>query len=66
MRRLVTAEKNVYTKTFADGRAASTRRYAVFIAHLRAGHIPLLKAYVNHLEATVDPKVLVVERCCTP
>ncbi len=49
----------VFIKTFswpADCRAASTRRNAVLLACLRAGHIPLLKAYANQLDTAVDPK----------
>ncbi len=44
--------KEVYTFTFSwpvDCRAASTRRDAVLLARLRAGHTPLLKAYANQL-----------------
>ncbi len=51
--------KKVYTKTFSwpvDCRAVSTRRDAVLLVHLRAGHTPLLKAYANQLDTTVDPK----------
>ncbi len=51
--------KEVYIKTFSwpvDCRAASTRRDAVLLARLRAGHTPLLKAYANQLDTTVDPK----------
>ncbi len=51
--------KEVYTKVFswpADCRAVSTRRDAVLLARLRAGHTPLLKAYTNQLDTTVDPK----------
>ncbi len=49
----------VHTKTFswpADCRAVSTRRDAVLLPRLRAGHTPLLKAYANQLDTTVDPK----------
>ncbi len=31
-------------------------RDAVLLARQRAGHTPLLKAYANQLDATVDPK----------
>ncbi len=51
--------KAVHTKTFswpADCRAVSTRRDAVLLARLRAGHTPLPKAYANQLDTTVDPK----------
>ncbi len=51
--------KEVYTKTFswpADCRAVSTRRDAVLLARLRAGHTPFLKAYANQLDTIVDPK----------
>ncbi len=50
--------KDVYTKTFswpADCRAVSTRRDGL-LTHLRAGHTPILKAYANELDTTVDPK----------
>ncbi len=34
----------------------TTRRDAVLLARLRAGHTPLLKTYANQLDTTVDPK----------
>ncbi len=34
----------------------TTRRNAVLLARLRAGHTPLLKAYANQLNMTVEPK----------
>ncbi len=40
----------------ADCQAFSTRRGAVLLARLRAGHTPLLRAYTNQLDTTVDPK----------
>ncbi len=51
--------KEVYIKTFSwptDCRAVSTRRDAVLVARLRAVHTPLLKAYANQLDITVDSK----------
>ncbi len=39
-----------------DCREVSTRRDAVLLARLRAGHTPFLKAYANQLDTTVDPK----------
>ncbi len=51
--------KEVYTKTFSwptDCRAVSSRRDAVLLARRRAGHTPLLKAYANQIDTTVDPK----------
>ncbi len=34
--------------------ATSSRAYAVFLAHLRAGHTPLLKVYANLLDPSAD------------
>ncbi len=39
-----------------DPDTTTTRRDAVLLAHLRAGHTPLLKAYANQLNMTVEPK----------
>ncbi len=44
--------REVYT---ADCLATSTRLNAVLLARLRVGHTPLLKAYINQLDTTVDP-----------
>ncbi len=57
--RCLARAKEANIKTFswpADCRAASTRHDGVLLARLRAGHIPLLKAYANQLDTTVDPK----------
>ncbi len=40
----------------ADCRVVSTRRDAVLLARLRAGHTPILKAYANQLDTIVNPK----------
>ncbi len=37
-------------------RAAPTRRDAVLLARLRAGHTHLLKAYANQIDTAVDPR----------
>ncbi len=49
----------VYAKTFswqAECRAVSTRRDTVLLARLRDGHTPIVEAYANQLDTTVDPK----------
>ncbi len=51
--------EEVYTKTFFTAgqlSVVSTRRDAVLLTRLRAGHTPLFKAYGNQLDTTVDPK----------
>ncbi len=39
-----------------DCRAVSMWRDAVLLARLGVGHTPLLKAYANQFDTTVDPK----------